>query len=82
MFLQLRDEFDQFELVCILESDNAEDLRNQAEDAERSAECARRELDAMLGKWVSDGTGASAGETTEEEVRVPVDPQLRGFVAE
>ena len=63
MFLQLRDEFDQFELVCILESDNAEDLRNQAEDAERSAECARRELNAMLGKWVSDGTGASAGET-------------------
>ena len=63
MFLQLRDEFYRFELVCILEIDDAEDLRIQAEAAERSAKCARRELDAMLGKWVSDGTGASAGET-------------------
>ena len=82
MFLQLRDKFDRFELVCVLESDNVEDIRNQAEAAERSAECARRELDAMLGKWVTGGAGASAGETTEGEVRVPVDPQLRGLVAE
>ena len=42
LFLQLRDEFQRFELVTILESDNADDLRKQAEAAERSAECARK----------------------------------------
>ena len=60
----------------------ADELSNQAEAAERSAECARKELDAMLGKWVNDGAGASEGETSEGEVRVPLDPQLRGLVEE
>ena len=69
-------------MVSISESDEADDLRNQAEAAERSAECARRELDAMLGKWVNDGAGASEGETSEGEVSVPLDPQLRDLVEE
>ena len=31
---------------------------------------------------MTDSAGASAGETTEGEVHVPGDPQLRGLVAE
>ena len=69
-------------MVSISESDEADDLRNQAEAAERSADCARKELDTMLGKWVNDGAGASEGETSEGEVRAPLDPQLRGLVEE
>ena len=29
----------------------------------------------MLGKWVNDGAGASKGEISEAEVRVPLDPR-------
>ena len=36
----------------------------------------------MLGKCVNDGAGAREGETGEEEVRVPLDPQLRDLVEE
>ena len=82
LFLQLRDEWERFELVTESESDKADDLRNQAEAAERSAECARKELDTILGKWVSDGAGASKGETSEGEVRVLLDPQLWVLVEE
>ena len=83
LFLQLRDECERFGLVSISESDEEYDLRNQAEAAERSAEGARRELDAtMLGKWVNDGAEASEGETSEGEVRVPLDPQLWDLVEE
>ena len=41
LFLQLRDEFDRVELVTISESDEGDVLMNQAEAAERSAECAK-----------------------------------------
>ena len=41
LFLQLRDEFDQVELVTISQSDEGDVLMNQAEAAERSAECAK-----------------------------------------
>ena len=82
MFLQLRDECERFELVTISESDKADDLRDQAEAAERSAEGARKELDAMLGRWVNDCAGTSEGETSEGEVRVPLDPQLWSKVEE
>ena len=36
----------------------------------------------MLGKCVNDGAGAREGETGEEEVRVPLDPQLWDLVEE
>ena len=41
LFLQLRDEFDRVELVTISQSDEGDVLMNQAEAAERSAECAK-----------------------------------------
>ena len=69
-------------MVSISESDEADDLRNQAEEAERSAKCTRKETDAMLGKWVNDGTGAREGETGEGEVHMPLDPQLQDMVEE
>ena len=52
IFLQLRDEEERFGLVSISESDEADDLRKQAEEAKRKAQCTRKEIDAMLGKWV------------------------------
>ena len=57
IFLQLRDEEERFGLTSISE-------RNQAEAAERSAEGARKELDAMLGTWVNDCVGTSVGDTS------------------
>ena len=82
LFLQLRDEEERFGLVSISESDEADDFRKQAEEAECSAECTRKEIDAMLGKWVNDGAGDREGETGEGEVRVPLDPQLQDLVEE
>ena len=82
IFLQLRDEEERFGLVSISESDEADDLRKQAEEAERSAEGARKELDAMLGKWVNDVAGAREGETCEGEVHVPLDLQFGDLVEE
>ena len=69
-------------MVSISESDEADDFRKQAEEAERSAKCTRKEIDAMLGKWVNDGAEAREGETGEGEVRVPLDPQLQDLVEE
>ena len=80
--LQLRDEEEQYGLISISESDEAEDFRNQAEAAERSAERARKDLDVMLGTWVNDCVGASGGDTSAGQLRVPLDRQLRSVVEE
>ena len=82
LFLQLRDECKRFELVTISESDEADDLRNQAEAAERSTEGARKELDTLLGRWVNDCSGTSEGDASVGELRVPQDLQLRSVVEE
>ena len=57
-------------------------MRNQAEAAERSAESARKELDAMLGTWVNDCVGTSGGDTSVGELCVLLDHQLRSLVEE
>ena len=82
IFLQLRDEEERFGLVSISESDEADKFRKQAEAAERSAEAARKELDGMMGRWVNDCAGTSEGDTSEGELRVPLDPKLRSVVEE
>ena len=69
-------------MVSISEIDEADELRKQAEEAERNAQCTRKEIDAMLGKWGNDSAGAREGETGEGVVRVPLDPQLRDLVEE
>ena len=74
-FLQLREEEERYGLVSISESDEAEDLRNQAEAAERSAESARKDLDVMLGTWVHDCVGTSGGDASAGELCVPLDPE-------
>ena len=71
MFLQLREEKDRFGLVSVSESDEADELRKQAEEVERSAQCTRKEIEQLLGKWVNHGAGAREGETGEGEVHVP-----------
>ena len=58
------------------ESDAAEDFRSQAVTAENSAESARKDLDVMLGTWVSDCIGANRGDTGVSQLRLPLDPQL------
>ena len=82
LFLQLRDKCERFGLVSISESDEADDLRNQAEAAERSTEGARKELDTLLGRWVNDCSGTSEGDASVGELRVPQDLQLRSVVEE
>ena len=81
-FLQLRDEEERYGLVSISESDEAEDLRNRVEAAERSAESARKDLHIMLGTWVDDSVGTSGGDTSAGELRVPLDLQLQSVVEE
>ena len=81
-FFQLREEEERYRLVSISESDEAEDLRNQAEAAERRAESARKDLHIMLGTWVDDCVGTSGGGTSAGEPHVPLDLQLRSVVEE
>ena len=69
-------------MVSVSESDEANELRKQAEEVERSAQSTRKEIDAMLGKWVNHGAGARKRETGEGEVHVPLDPQLQDLVEE
>ena len=52
-----------------------EDLRNQAEAAERSAKSARKDLHIMLGTWVDDCVGTSGGGTSAGEPHVSLDLQ-------
>ena len=63
MFLQLRDEEERLGMISVSESDEADDLRKQAEEAESSAQCTRKEIEQLLGKWVHHGAGARKGET-------------------
>ena len=57
MFLQLRDEEELFGLISASESDEADQARKQADEAELKAQCIRKEIEQLLGKWVNHGEG-------------------------
>ena len=79
---RLRDEEEQYALICLSEREAAEDLRSQAEKAESNAARVREDLDVMLGTWVNDCVGASRGNTGGYQLPMPLAPQLRSVVEE
>ena len=69
LVFQIRDEEEWFGMVALSESDEADEARKQAEEAEIKAQRTRKEIEQLLGRWVNHGAGTK--EILEPELEKP-----------
>ena len=54
LVFQLRDEEDRFGIVALSEREEADKAREQAKEAELKAQCTRKVIEQLLGRWGND----------------------------